>query len=115
MSVVLFNTKIEEYFKSTGHAVTHQDIRKWLTAVQKQTSLDNHLPLSQINEIDMNTSCKYKTIYMCSNKRKFRSKVQQKTENMYIAENSVLSTVAYLFTVTTSHFLIGLPLETPSQ
>ena len=37
------------------------------------------------------------------------TKVQQKTENRYIAENSILSTICYLFTVACAHLLIGTP------
>ena len=35
--------------------------------------------------------------------------MQQKTENRYIAENSILSTICYLFTVAVAHILIGVP------
>ena len=36
--------------------------------------------------------------------------VQQKTEIHYIAGNSVISTITYLFTVATTHLLVGQPL-----
>ena len=38
-----------------------------------------------------------------------RSKVQQKAENYYIVEDSVLSTISYLFTVAATHLIIGRP------
>ena len=36
-------------------------------------------------------------------------KVQQKNDNRYIAKNSILSTICYLFTVACAHLLIGVP------
>ena len=67
------------------------------------------LPLSQIDTVHRNTSGSYKKLSACSNKRKYVSKVQQKTENRFIAENSVISTITYLFTVATTHLFIGKP------
>ena len=109
MTVTSFNSKIEDHFrfKSSGCTVTTLDIINWLTDVRQTTAINNQHPLSQIKTIHHDTSLIYRKIPACSNKRNVVTKVQQKTESYYIAKNSVISTITYIFTVATPHLLIG--------
>ena len=39
--------------------------------------------------------------------KKILSKIQHKTDSQHITENSILSTISYLFTIAASHLIIG--------
>ena len=80
-----------------------------LTKSRRAEAYMNGIGESQVQPVPYCTIRNYRMLTAVNSNKKIASKVQQKTENRFIAENSILSTICYLFTVAAAHLLIGVP------
>ena len=103
------NDCIEVHHQSNGRAVTGTDIHHILIQSRTNEAIPQGAAVSQLQPIHRNTIRNYRMLTAVNKNKCIVTKVQQKTENRYIAENSILSTICYLFTVACAHLLIGTP------
>ena len=109
VTVTAINKSVEEYQRSTGRSITGKDLGSLLTKSRRAEAYMNGIDESQVQPVHYCTIRNYRMLTAVNSNKKIASKVQQKTENRFIAENSILSTISYLFTVAAAHLLIGVP------
>ena len=103
------NQCVEIHHESTGRAVTGKDISALLIESRRLDANTHGVDATQLQPIHHSTIRNYRMLSAVNKNKVIVAKVQQKTENRYIAENSILSTICYLFTVAVAHLLIGVP------
>ena len=103
------NDSVQLHQQSTGRAITGADIGTLLIKSRRDDAVIHGIHASQVQHIHPVTVHNYRMLSAVNKNKIIKNKVQQKTENRFIAENSILSTICYLFTVACTHLLIGVP------
>ena len=87
--------------------MTRCDIKIALTNARLVEAERNGIASYGATPVTNMTVRNYQFLSAVNDERKVVKKVQQKTTQRFAAENSVLSTVAYLFTIATTHLIIS--------
>ena len=90
-----------------GKCSSVNDIEKTLNNERKKQLSDKGLSNVGHTNVCRRTVRNYRSIVGLSNEAKIVKKVQQKTEQRYTAESSLLSTLSYLMTVACTHLFVG--------
>ena len=100
---------VEVHQQSIGRAITGTDIGILLIKSRRDDAVIHGIHASQVQHIHHVTVRSYRMLSAVNKNKIIKNKVQQKTENRFIAENSIISTICYLFIVVCTHLLIGVP------
>ena len=66
-----------------------------------------YLSHSTIHTPHITTAANYKDLAVCNMNIKLVKKIQQKKESRFIEENSVMSTITYLFAIAVRNYILG--------
>ena len=92
---------------SSGRSYSMNDINGTLNKAREKQLKDKGQSVLVSKGVHRSTVDNYKGIAALCNISVIVNKVQQKTDNRYTAETSLLSTLCYLMTVATSHLVVG--------
>ena len=93
--------------ESAGRCSSVNDIEKTLNSERERQLNVKGLSTVGHTSVCRRTVRNYRSIVGLSDQTKIVKKVQQKTEQRYTAESSLLSTLSYLMTVACTHLFIG--------
>jgi len=96
ITITQFDLSIEKHFDNSGRAIPTRDIEEILDTAKQKTGSGEELISDRVSR-----SCKYKYRMLSSLNidRIVRKVCMQKSEQRYTAENSILSSICYLFTI----------------
>ena len=83
-----------------------------MNILQNERQNNNKVGTYSCETISCSTKYRYRTLSFYHLHRTMRLAAQQKNRQRYAVENPMLSSISYLFTIITSHCLIGPP-DTP--
>ena len=106
ITITKFDQSIDKYFDNTGRSITTRDIDTILNTTKQKICGEGAL---LNNRISTPSKYKYRMLSSYSNERLVRKVCMQKNEQRYTAESSTLSSICYLFTIATTHYLVGPP------
>ena len=108
MTFEQFNTQINLKHEKSGRAVTTNDIVDILQQSTNSKTIDEAITSPFFGKpVSSSTKYRYKALSALQPNRKIRTKAQAKTEQRYIAENSIISSLCYSLTVASTHILVG--------
>ena len=110
MTAKLLNTSVNQYFKSLGRAINCDNIVTMLEDSRKETNCESgNIPACLLSPPSNSTKRQYQNLATLDINRRIISRAQMKTEQQFTAENSIISAISYLFTVVSTHFMVGTP------
>ena len=94
---------------SPSHVASTRDIRNILEheSLKNAEIRNGSVFVLSPPTVSNSTVANYKALASVSSKAQIVNTSQQKTDNRHTAENSVMSTIAFLFTVATTHLFVG--------
>ena len=103
------NLFVSNWYKMEGRAILKADVRKELERLRGEVAETKGLDKDLLPKISDQTVRNYHSFISRMKISTVNNETQQKTENRFIAENSILAAVSYLVTLAANHFIIGTP------